>query len=135
MHSYSEGVQQGQWLLVLDGRFLPVHETVINIERDVDDVFSSGSKFQPVTSEATVRIYDVISGNIRTTREPEVKSNPKQLLLYGPDELFVIWNPHVVKLDVRESAGRNSVKSYNIEFESVEWARTKKNWGAEMIYE
>lgn len=112
-----QGVQQQKWLAVLDGRFLPVDEMTISIERDAQDVFQAGS-LQPA---ATVTTAEILSGTIETRREPALKPNPKQLRLYGPDESYLIWS-----LCADTAIGIDFGEGYKVEFEATDWSCIKR---------
>lgn len=112
-----QGVPSNDWLAVLDGRFLPVDELELSVERNTQDVVSSTS-MQPST---TVTTAEIISGTIETRREPALKTKPGQLRLYGPDEEYLIWN-----LGLDGGMGLGLGEAYVVEFEATDWECRKR---------
>lgn len=112
-----KAVQREEWLAVLDGRFLPIEELSLTIERDTTDVSMAGN-MQPVD---TITRAEMISGTIETRREPALKPRPGQLRLYGPDEEYLIWN-----LDVTGGIGIGLGEGYMVEFSATDWSCQKR---------
>jgi hypothetical protein len=111
-----QGVQSEKWLAVLDGRFLPVDELELSVERNAHDVVSARSM-----QSTTVKTAEIISGTVETRREPALKSRPGQLRLYGPDEEYLIWS-----LVIEAGVGLGLGEAYVIEFEATDWESCKR---------
>lgn len=111
-----QGVQSTDWLAVLDGRFLPIDELEISIERDAQDVVSATSM-----QTTTVTTAEIIEGSIQTRREPALKARPAQLRLYGPDEEYLLWN-----LSVEGGVGIGLGEAYIVEFAATQWECRKR---------
>ncbi len=99
------------WLSVIDGRFLPVDELELSVERDAQNVMSTTRVTAP----------EIISGTIETRREPALKPRPSQLRLYGPDREWFIYDPVL-----HGGVGLGLGEAYVVEFEATEWDCRKR---------
>lgn len=112
-----QGAPSNEWLAVLDGRFLPIDELEISIERDTQDITSATS----MSPSTTVTTAEIIEGSIQTRREPALKARPVQLRLCGPDEEYLLWN-----LSVEGGVGIGLGEAYIVEFAATQWECRKQ---------
>jgi len=112
----AQGVSSDEWLAVLDGRFLPIDEMELTVERNAQDVVSATSM-----QSTTVTTAEILNGVIETRREPALKPRPSQLRLYGPDEEWLIWS-----LNVEGGIGMGLGEAYMLEFSATDWSCKKR---------
>jgi hypothetical protein len=109
-------LQDGQWLAILDGRFLPIEQLDISVSRETEDIVATSS----LQKSGTVTTAELMSGTIETRREPAIKDRPTSLRLYGPDKQYHIWNITISRRT------RSADNTYVIDFDATDWKVTTR---------